>query len=276
MSLLAVAVSGRGLVSPDEPVVHADDEAFMRGRGAFETMRVYGSRPFRFDEHVVRLEASCARLGFVAPNRDEVERLADGALRAAGADEAMLRIYATPGRDDAGPLAIVVVGELPLGLEEMRARGIQLITVAFQPAQLIGGIKSTSYALNMIAVDEARARGADDAVFLGEDGVVLEATTANIWWRRKRVLFTPALDVAILAGVTRSVLAEAAPALGYDVVENTFPVAELTGAEEAFTTSSVREVMPVVGLDGSPVGDGRPGRAAGELQVVLRELACRN
>jgi branched-subunit amino acid aminotransferase/4-amino-4-deoxychorismate lyase len=275
MSLLAVAVSGRGLVSPDEPVVHADDEAFMRGRGAFETMRVYGSRPFRFDEHVVRLEASCARLGFAAPNRDEVERLADGALRAAGADEAMLRIYATPGRDDAGPLAIVVVGELPPELEELRARGIQLITVAFQPAQLIGGIKSTSYALNMIAVDEARARGADDAVFLGQDGVVLEATTANIWWRQENVLFTPALAVGILEGVTRSVLAQAAPALGYELLEGAFPVAELARSEEAFTTSSVREVMPVVELDGAAIGDARPGEAARKLQAALRDAACR-
>jgi branched-subunit amino acid aminotransferase/4-amino-4-deoxychorismate lyase len=275
MSLLAVAVSGRGLVSPDEPVVHADDEAFMRGRGAFETMRVYGSHPFRFDEHVVRLEASCARLGFLAPNRDEVERLADGALRAAGADEAMLRIYATPGRNQAGSLAIVVVGELPPELEELRARGIQLITVAFQPAQLIGGIKSTSYALNMIAADEAKARGADDAVFLGQDSVVLEATTANIWWRRENVLFTPALAVGILEGVTRSVLAQAAPVLGYELLEGTFPVAELGGADEAFTTSSVREVMPVVGLDGSAIGDARPGEAARKLQAALRGLACR-
>jgi branched-subunit amino acid aminotransferase/4-amino-4-deoxychorismate lyase len=274
MSLLAVAVSGRGLVSPDEPVVYVDDEAFMRGRGAFETMRVYGSRPFRFDEHVVRLEASCARLGFAAPNRDEVERLADGALRAAGADDAMLRIYATPGRDDAGPLAIVVVGELPPDLDEMRERGIQLITVVFQPARLIGGIKSTSYALNMIAVDEARASGADDAVFLGQDGVVLEATTSNIWWRRGNVLFTPALAVGILEGVTRSVLAQAAPALGYELLEGTFPVAELAGSEEAFTTSSVREVMPVVGLDGAAIGDACPGEAARELQAALRDAAC--
>jgi branched-subunit amino acid aminotransferase/4-amino-4-deoxychorismate lyase len=271
---LAVAVSGRGLVSPDKPVVHVDDEAFMRGRGAFETMRVYGGRPFRLEDHLARLDASCERLGILAPRHDEVERLASAAVRAAGVGEAMLRIYATPGRDGQGPLAIVVVAELPPELDEIRARGLRLITVQFQPAQLIGGVKSTSYALNMMAVDEAKARGADDAVFVGRDGTLLEATTANVWWRRGRELFTPVLDVGILAGVTRQVLAQLAPALGYEVVEGTFQVGDLSGADEAFTSSSVREVMPVVELDNAMLGDGKPGGAARALQGALREIAC--
>jgi branched-subunit amino acid aminotransferase/4-amino-4-deoxychorismate lyase len=271
---LAVAVSGRGLVSPDQPVVYVDDEAFMRGRGAFETMRVYGGEPFRLSEHLARLDASCERLGIAAPRHDEVERLASAAVRAAGADEAMLRVYATPGRDDHRPQAIVVVIELPADLEELRPRGLRLITVQFQPAQLIGGVKSTSYALNMMAIDEARSRGADDALFVAQDDTVLEATTANVWWRRGRDVFTPALDAGILAGVTRQVLAQLAPALGYTVVEGRFALAELSGAEEAFTSSSVREVMPVVELDGAAIGDGKPGGAARAFQGALREVAC--
>lgn len=276
MTLLALAVSGQGVVDPDEPVVHADDEAFLRGRGAFETMRVYGGRPFRLAEHLTRLEASCSRLGLPAPDRGGVETLVQSALRAAGAGEAMLRIYATPGRDGQGePAALVLVAELPSDLEELRAGGIRLISVEFQPAQLIGGVKSTSYALNMMALDEARTQGADDAVFLTRSGTVLEATTSNVWWRRGSTLSTPALDLGILAGVTRRFLVEAAPALGYDVVEAAFAVAELAAAEEAFTSSSVREVMPVVALDGRPIGDGGPGEAARAFQAALREAACR-
>jgi branched-subunit amino acid aminotransferase/4-amino-4-deoxychorismate lyase len=271
---LAVAVSGRGLVSPDQPVVYVDDEAFMRGRGAFETMRVYGGEPFRLSEHLARLDASCERLGIAAPRHDEVERLASAAVRSSGGSEVMLRVYATPGRDGHEPQAIVVVMELPADLEELRGRGLRLISVQFQPARLIGGVKSTSYALNMMAVDEARSRKADDALFVTQDGIVLEATTANVWWRRGREVFTPALDVGILAGVTRQVLAQLAPALGYTVVEGRFALAELPGAEEAFTSSSVREVMPVVELDGGALGDGQPGGAARALQTALREIAC--
>ena len=177
---LAVAVSGRGLVDPREPVVHVDDEAFMRGRGAFETMRVYGGRPF---------ELPTTSTGSSAHARGSASRAATRGGGAAGVArarrgsgrEATLRVYATPGSGE--PRAIVVVAALPGDLDELRARGIRLISVEFRPADLIGGVKSTSYALNMIAVDDARAAGADDAVFLGEGGIVLEATTSNVWWR---------------------------------------------------------------------------------------------
>jgi branched-subunit amino acid aminotransferase/4-amino-4-deoxychorismate lyase len=273
VKLLALAVSGRGLVPPDEPVIHVDDEAFMRGRGAFESLRVYGGKPFRLAEHLSRLEASCARLGLEPVARHELEELVALALGEAGEAEAVLRVYATPGRGE-GPVALAVVAELPPDLDELRARGIRAITVEFRPADLIGGVKSTSYALNMMAVDEARTRGADDAVFVSADGSVLEGTTSNVWWRRAGTLYTPAVDGGILAGVTRGVLAEAAPTLGYDVVEGTFPVGDLVAADEAFACSSIREVMPIVALDGAPIGDGKPGKAAEQLQSALRELAC--
>jgi branched-subunit amino acid aminotransferase/4-amino-4-deoxychorismate lyase len=274
VSPLAVAVSGRGIVPPDEPVVHVDDEAFMRGRGAFETTRVYDGRPFRLAEHLERLALSCARLGFEPPDRAEIEELATLALGEADASEATLRAYATPGRGD-GPRSFVVVSELPSDLDALRARGLGLISVDFRPSDLIGGVKSTSYALNMMAVDAARAAGADDAVFLGEGETVLEATTSNVWWRSGQRLRTPAVDTGILPGVTRSVLLVEARALGHEVEEGRFPVADLAAADEAFTTSSVREVMPVVSLDGKPIGDGKPGDVARELQATLRDLACR-
>jgi branched-subunit amino acid aminotransferase/4-amino-4-deoxychorismate lyase len=261
-------------VDPDEPVVHVDDEAFMRGRGAFESIRVYGGASFRLAEHVERLAASCERLGVEPPPREVAEELVTLAVDAAAESDAVLRIYATPGHGD-GTRTIAVVAGLPPELEELRATGIRAITVEFRPADLIGGVKSTSYALNMMAVDEAKAKGADDAIFVAADGMVLEGTTSNVWWRRGRTLFTPAVDGRILAGVTRDVLLELAPAAGYEVVEGAFPVSELAAADEAFASSSVREVMPIVALDGRPIGDGKPDEAASVFQAALRELACR-
>ncbi len=277
MTLLAVAVAGRGLVDPDQPVVHADDEGFLRGRGVFETVRVYGGRPFRLGDHLARLRRSGERLGLPVPDGDELEALAEQALAGAGAEEAFLRLYLTPGREgDGRPLALALVGELPPELEETRARGLRLVSVYLGLAPGVwplGGIKSTSYAVNMLAVDEARRRGADDAVFLALGGIVLEGPTTNLWWRRGTTLYTPALDLGILAGVTRAALVEVAPELGYEVVEGAFPLPELLAADEAFTSSSVREVMPVVAVDGKAVGAGVPGPAAGELQAALRRLA---
>ncbi|HYY81595.1 MAG TPA: aminotransferase class IV, partial [Actinomycetes bacterium] len=120
----------------------------------------------------------------------------------------------------------------------------------------------------------ACARGTDDAVFTGLGGELLEAPTASLWWRAGDTLHTPALDLGILAGITRAALAELAPAAGLRVLEGVFTADDLAAAEEAFLSSSTREVMPVVAVDGAPVGDGRPGPAAAALQAALRRLAA--
>ena len=283
MTLLAVAVRGRGVVPPDEPVLHADDEALLRGRAAFETTRVYAGRPFRLEEHLARLAGSAARIGLPPVDEAECEELARDALAAAGESEAVLRVYWTAGREGANrPNALALVSQLPDGLEERRSKGISLVSLplgleadlrAVAP-WLLGGVKSTSYAVNMAAEAEARRRGADDAVFLASGDVVLEGPVTNVWWRRERVLHTPALELGILPGVTRGTVIQAAAGLGYDVREGVYPVGHLRGSDEAFTSSSVREVMPVVAVDGASIGDGSPGPAARELQAALRARAA--
>ena len=117
-----MAVGGRGLVPVDEPVLQADDEALLRGRAAFETLRVYGGRPFRLAEHLARMRASAERLGIPFPGG--FEELAGAALAAAGAPDAVLRLYLTPGREGAGePVSLALVGALPEDLEERRRAG---------------------------------------------------------------------------------------------------------------------------------------------------------
>jgi branched-subunit amino acid aminotransferase/4-amino-4-deoxychorismate lyase len=274
LSLLAVAVGGRGLVAVDEPVLLADDEALLRGRAAFETLRVYRGRPFRLAEHLSRMRASARRLGIAFP--DGFESLADQALAAAGAPDAVLRLYLTPGREGAdAPVPLALVGSLPADLDERRSRGISLISLLGVRAEapwLLGGVKSTSYAVNMAAEAEARRRGADDAVFVRDDGVVLEGPVTNIWWRRGDTLFTPSLELGILAGVTRAVLLDAAPVAGHEVVEGHFALSELLDSDEVFTSSSVREVMPVVAVDGRLF---ERGPAAAALQAALRDAGAR-
>jgi 4-amino-4-deoxychorismate lyase len=280
--LLAAAVAGRGAVDPDEPVLHADDEAFLRGRAAFETLRVYGGRPFRLDDHLDRLAGSADRIGLPPADRAGLRDAAEAALEAAAVEDAVLRFYWTPGREGRGrPLGLALVSAVPDGYDELRARGQRLVALdlgvvvgAQQSARwLLGGVKSTSYAVNMAAEAEAKARGADDAVFVSHEGIVLEGPVTNVWWRVGRTLFTPSLDLGILAGITRATLCEEAGRLGYEVREGAFELGELAGGEEAFTSSSVREVMPAVELDGAPIGDGAPGPAAAELQRVLRRRA---
>lgn len=282
MTLLALAVRGRGVVDPEEPVLHADDEGLIRGRAAFETTRVYNGSPFKLDEHLDRLAGSAARIGLPEVDREECQSLAAAALAEADVRDCALRLYWTAGREGLGePTGLALVSSIPEDLEERRQEGIRMISLplgleadlrAVAP-WLLGGVKSTSYAVNMAAEAEARRRGADDAVFLASGNVVLEGPVTNVWWRRERVLYTPALELGILAGVTRATLVVEAGKLDYEVREGAFPLDHLAGSEEAFTSSSIREVMPVVELDGRPLGPGVPGPAAHELQEALRREA---
>ncbi|MEZ5099733.1 MAG: aminotransferase class IV [Thermoleophilia bacterium] len=282
MTLLALAVGGRGIVDPDTPVLCADDEALLRGRAAFETMRVYAGTPFRLDEHLARLAASAERIGLPEVDRGGLAELAALALDHAGVADATLRVYWTAGREGSGrPTSAALVSHIPADLDERRARGARLISLTLgidtrlrqQSPWLLAGVKSTSYAVNMAAEAEARRRGAEDAVFVSGDGLVLEGPVTNVWWRYGRTLETPSLDLGILAGVTRAEVLLQAAGLGYEVVEGSFPLARLAGAEEAFTSSSVREIMPVIALDGVEYGDGTPGEAALGFQAAIRRAA---
>jgi branched-chain amino acid aminotransferase len=249
-----VATARLGVVDGTEPVFRADDEALLRGSAAFETLRVYGGRPFLLPEHVTRLRNSIEALALPPLDEPEladlVDRLIDG--------DGVLRLFRTS-HD-----LVVTFDAVPGGLEEERVHGLTLRSVELGAPTILAGVKATSYA-DAFAARRAAARiGADDVVFLA-GGIVLEAATANVWWRTVDRLFTPALDAGVLPGVTRQFL------LGIEPVEETIAdVSELAQADEAFLTSSIREVMPVVALDGTPIGDGRPGPAAARLQAALR------
>ena len=274
MSVLALAVTGRGLVDPTEPVIRADDEGLLRGRAAFETLRVYGGRPFRLEEHLDRLTASAASIGLPAVERRRLQVLVGLVLPKAEHGDATLRLVWTAGPARGIPSALALLGEVPDWIEPTRERGataVSLLGVRASAPWLLPGVKSTSYAVNMAAEDEARRRGADEALFVDGEGVVLEGTVTNVWWRVGDTLYTPSLDLGILAGVTRATLMELAPASGYQVEEGTYPLERLLAAEEAFTSSSVRELMPLTEIDGSPLDR---GPASDALQAGLRELAA--
>ena len=273
MTLLAVVELGRGPVPVDTPVLYADDEGLLRGRAVFETLRVYAGTPFRLEAHLDRLAGSAARLGLPAPDRAGFEEAATAAVAASGEGDLVLRFLWSAGREGAGrPVGIALASTLPAGLEELRARGLRLDVVEWAPGALAGA-KSTSYAANMAAQAQAQRHGADDALLVDPADVVLEAPTSNVWLREGDLLVTPALELPILAGITRAALLELAPAGGYAVEEAVFVLDRLVAADEVFTSSSVREVMPVTAIGGAPVGDSVPGPAAAALERALRVAA---
>ena len=274
MSLLALAVTGRGLIDPHEPAVRADDEALLRGRAAFETLRIYAGRPFRLDEHLDRLEASAEVMALPPVERRRMEVLTGLVLPKAAQGDAVLRLVWTGGPQGEPPSGLSLLSEIPAWIEDVRARGaraVSLLGVRAAAPWLLPGVKSTSYAVNMAAEAEAKQRGADEAIFVDADGVVLEGTVTNVWWRSGETLRTPSLDLGILAGVTRQTLLELAEPCGYRVEEGAFRIGDLAEADEVFTSSSIREIMPVVELDGHLFDQG----AAGGRAAAGASRACR-
>jgi 4-amino-4-deoxychorismate lyase len=296
MAVLAVLTLGAGVAGPSRPGLDPLDLALLRGEAVFEALRVYGGRPFRLRAHLDRLAGSAAAIDL--PLLPGLEDLAGRAVAAAGGGDAVLRLICTKGSEgsgeplggapverngpgEGGPAAFAICTDIPASFQEDRRRGLRLVllTTAADPLLraaspwLLPGVKTISYALNMAAQRTARARGADDAVLVGLGGELLEAPTANLWWRTGHILHTPSLELGILAGITRAVLHELAPGLGLKVVDGVFTAEALTAADEAFLSSSTREIMPVVEVDGAPIADGRPGPAAAALQAALRRLA---
>jgi 4-amino-4-deoxychorismate lyase len=280
-SPLALAVLGHGVVDPDRPWLLADDEAVLRGRAAFETLRVYGGRPFRLESHLRRMTHSAEVLRLPAPDTEALTDLGRQAVDAAGVRDCGLRLVWTPGRAGGQPNGFALATGIPPGLEAERERGTRLASLQLAIGALVrqnspwllAGVKSTSYAVNIAAQEEARRRGADDAVFLSSEGMVLEGPISNVWFCEGGTLFTPSLDLGILAGVTREVVLEVADEQGIATEQGAYPLERMAAAGEVFTSSSVRELMPVVELDGRPVGDGRPGAMAARFQAALRAAA---
>jgi len=282
MSTLAVVALGRGLVDPEAPIFAVDDVGMTRGQAAFETIRVYAGRPFALAQHLDRLLDGAARLDLPPVARADLESLAHQALAAAGTPDCALRYYWTGGREGEGrSVVLATVSAIPAGFDAQRLVGITVASMSLgvdstprdQLPWLLSGVKSTSYAVNLAARAEAVRRGAEDALFLANDATVLEGPTSNVWWRQGRTLRTPGTELGVLAGVTRTQLLALGHAAGYVLEEGRFPVSDVAAADEAWMSSSLRELMPIVGLDGAPISDGRPGPAVAELQEALRRLA---
>jgi 4-amino-4-deoxychorismate lyase len=254
--LLAVAVEGRGLVDLNEPVFDADDEALLRGSAAFETLRVYGGRPFMLERHLERMRVSID--GLALPPLGDAHSLVDLALSQAEPD-CVLRVYRT------SRTFVVIASRLPAIPQTLALRTLDV----GEPPPLLAGVKSTSYALAFAGRRDAQAHGADDVLFRNGD-VLLECATANLWLRTGETLRTPALGPRVLTGITREVLCGLAPDRGFIVRETTVTLDDAANAEEAFTSSSIMELVPVTKIDDAEIPRGEAAKA---LQAALREAA---
>jgi branched-chain amino acid aminotransferase len=285
----AVNVNGR-LFDREHAVVSVFDHGFLYGEGIYETLRTYEGRPFLFDRHVRRLRHSAFLMALPVPIGDGAieERLLE-TMRAAGLGgpgqmEAYLRILITRGVGDLSydpascpdPSIVVIAKPQVDPPAEVYERGVNVALVSVvrnHPGTVNPVIKSNNLLNNALAMQEAVRARAFEGVMRNYRGELAECTTANLFVVRGGSAFTPPLEAGLLPGITREFLFEIGREAGIPVLEATLRDADLLGADEAFLTSTTREVVPITEVDNRRIGDGRPGPVTQALLAEFRRRA---
>jgi branched-chain amino acid aminotransferase len=272
-----VWVNGR-LVRGEDAVLSVFDRGARDGGGIFETLRVYGGRPFAWLRHMERLVLSAAELGFpVPPSPAQLREAIDELLAAQRLDDAVVRLTVTrgiaggrPTRTGAWVEAEPVAGRLWPGTRRGGA-SVMFSGLPFQQGW-IGRHKTTSRMAWDLAREEARAVGADEALLVAPGGHVLEGAASNLFLFVDGVVLTPPLSQDVLPGVTRAIVLELCGQLGLRHREAPVPRVLLERAGEVFLTNSVQEVLPVATLERRPVPAGETGTG---LLAAYRERVAR-
>ncbi len=245
------------LVAADAARISPFDHGFLVGDGVFETIRVYGGKPFAWTRHLDRLEHSAAGLGLSVPDRDRLRAAAADVLVANGHDEARLRITLTGGvaplgseRGGAGPTVVVASSALHPWPDSVR---VVVVPWVRNDRGATAGMKTTSYAENVRALAYAHERGASEAIFANTRDELCEATGSNVFVVRDDAIVTPAGSSGCLLGVTRALVIELAEQEAIAVDESPLPLDALHAADEAFLTSTTREVQPIAAVDDRPL-----------------------
>jgi branched-chain amino acid aminotransferase len=242
------------LVGWDEPAVAALDHGVTVGDGAFETCKVVDGAVFAMTRHARRLDRTLAGLGLPAADHGLVEK---GVAAVLGAGDPIafgrLRYTVTGGagplgsdRDDSPMTYIVTAGPQP---RPPRSAALAVVPWVRNERSAVAGLKTTSYAENVVALAHAKERGAVEAVFGNTRGELCEGTGSNIFVVGDGVVLTPPLDSGCLAGITRELTIEWAREAGLQVREEPLPLSVLRDCDEVFITSSTKDVLPIHGVD---------------------------
>ncbi|MGW6511360.1 aminotransferase class IV [Streptomyces niveus] len=261
-----------GLRAADAAQVSVLDHGLTVGDGIFETVKTVRGRPFALTRHLDRLTRSARGLGLPDPDHDEVRAACAAVLDANPVDMGRLRITYTGGlsplgsdRGDAGPTLVVAVGET-----HRRPDTTAEITVPWTRNErgAVTGLKTTSYAENVVALARAREQDASEALFANTVGDLCEGTGSNVFVVLDGQLHTPPVSSGCLAGITRALTVD-----WTGTQETRLPFDVLDRADEIFLTSSLRDVQAVHRVDGRTL-PGAPGPVTVKAMRVFEERAA--
>ena len=253
---------------PSAPAVRPLDPGLL-GHGVYESIRTYGGVPFGLDEHLERLAAGAAALVIPCPTDDLAREVPEAVRLRAAAGETRIRVFLT-----AGGTRIVAADDLPDRRRD-RDEGLAAVVLpwARDPAGPTAGVKASSTAASRVGLRYAIERDAATGIWVTPAGNVSEALAANVFAIVGGVVVTPPLSDGALAGVTRSKILRFAREEDVECAERSLSVADLAGADEAFVSATSEPVVPLVLLDGAPIGAGTPGPLTGRLQEIFDRRA---
>ena len=269
------------LIPRSQARISALDYGFLYGFGLFETMRAYGGQVFRLDSHLNRLARSAEILGLPIEALDLKGAVRD-TIQANKLSDARVRITISIGEGGmvpdpstcTQPTVLILAGHYKPYPEQVYERGFRAVVSSIRrnSQSPLSRLKSANYLENMLAKQEARAAGVDEAICLNEKGLLAEASMSNIFLVNDGILRTPGEESGILPGITREVVLELASQLGINTFEQDIRLDELFQAQEAFLTNSLMEIMPLTEIDGKPVGSGKPESVTRRLMANYKKL----
>jgi branched-chain amino acid aminotransferase len=286
----AVYVNGR-ITPASEAVVPVYDHGFVYGEGVYETLRTYNKVPFLYDRHVRRLRQSARHLDLDVPFDDAtlarwIQDTVDAAVKADGAEsrEWYIRVLLTRGvgelsydiKATPAPSLVIIVKPNEEPPERMRTEGIRISLVDIlrnHPGSVNPIIKSNNLLNNALAMQAAYRRGAEEALMCNYRGELSECSQSNFFMVRDGVALTPRSAAGLLEGVTRAFLFEVGQDVGVPVRDEVLYPKDLDSADEAFITSTTRELSPVTRIDERLIGSGTPGPVTMKLWEGYRRRA---
>lgn len=265
----------------EQAQISIDDRGFQFGDGVYEVVRVYGGKPFRLNEHLIRLECSAQAVSIpITLAMEEWRRVVSEGIERSQMKESKVYIQITRGvaprehtfPSSSIPTTVMTIREIASIDPSLRACGVSAITLEDQRWGRCS-IKSLNLLPNILAKQQAKEQGAFEAILI-KGGVVTEGTSSNVMMASQDVLVTPALNDQLLAGVTRQELLSLARQGGIQVEERVVKHEELKEAQEVFLAGTTIEVIGVTQVDGQAIGNGRVGKMTQRLQAMLVEAVA--
>lgn len=271
------------LIPKEEAKVSVFDHGFLYGDGLFETMRAYQKKIFRLEHHLQRLFLSLEYLKFPIPfNFDSLKNAIYQTIESNRLEDAYIRLNITRGEGATvpdpttckTPNLIILTREYLTYSPALYQKGYKGKVVRVRPSPQMPTVtmKTLNFLNHIIAKMEAKDSGFDEGIMINTEGFITEGTVSNIFILKGDLLSTPAKEVGLLPGITRQAILEIAEARQLKAEEGKLTLNQLLEADEAFLTNSLIEIMPLVEVDGRPIGKGIPGSLTQELMSSYKEL----